>query len=79
MLDAQAFEVVHVHLARLTANVEVLAREDGWFKRKVREAIKINTRQPTINLDQGFDLPAIYNRAHLIVRPAISHSCHWGS
>ena len=30
-------------------NVEVLAREEGWFKRKVREAIKIKTLQPTIN------------------------------
>ena len=40
-------------------NVEVLAREEGWFKRKVREAIEIKTLQPTIN--QGFDLPAIYS------------------
>ena len=41
-------------------NVEVLAREEGWFNRKVREAIEIKTLQPTINRDQGFDLPAIY-------------------
>ena len=40
-------------------NVEVLAREEGWFKRKIREAIEIKTLQPTINRDQGFDLPAI--------------------
>ena len=33
-------------------NVEVLAKEEGWFKRKVRKAIEINTRQPTINPDQ---------------------------
>ena len=38
-------------------NVEVLAREEGWLKRKVREAIEIKTLQPTINRDQGFDLP----------------------
>ena len=42
-------------------NVEVLAREEGWFKRKVREAIEIKTLHPTINRDQGFDLPAIYS------------------
>ena len=42
-------------------NVEVLAREEGWFKRKVREAIKIKTLQLTINRDQGFDLPTIYS------------------
>ena len=32
-----------------------------YFKRKVREAIEIKTLQPTINRDQGFDLPAIYS------------------
>ena len=42
-------------------NVEVLAREEGWFKRKIREAIEIKTLQPAINRDQGFDLPAIYS------------------
>ena len=42
-------------------NVEVLAREEGWFKRKIREAIEIKTLQPTTNRDQGFDLPAIYS------------------
>ena len=42
-------------------NVEVLAREEGWFKREVREAIEIKTLQPTINRDQGFDLLAIYS------------------
>ena len=42
-------------------NVEVLDREEGWFKRNVREAIEIKTLQPTINRDQGFDLPAIYS------------------
>ena len=29
--------------------------------RTVHEAIEIKTRQPTINRDQGFDLPAIYS------------------
>ena len=43
-------------------NVEVLAREERWFRRKVRKAIKIKTRQPTINRDQGFDLPTIYSK-----------------
>ena len=42
-------------------NVEVLAREEGWFKCKVGEAIKIKTIQLTINQDQGFDLSAIYS------------------
>ena len=42
-------------------NIYCIGREEGWFKRKVREAIEIKTLQPTINRDQGFDLPAIYN------------------
>ena len=41
----------HGHVIRKN-NAEVLAREEGWFKRKVREAIKIKTRQPTIHRDQ---------------------------
>ena len=51
-------------------NVEVLAREEGWFKCKVREAIEIKTLQPTINRGQGFDLPAIYSE----IRP-VSVTC----
>ena len=49
-------------------NVEVVAREEGWFKRKVREAIEIKTLQPTINRDQGFDLPAIYSKILPVIR-----------
>ena len=49
-------------------NVEVLAREEGWLKRKVREAIKIKTIQPIINRDQGFDLPAIYTEILPVTR-----------
>ena len=49
-------------------NVEVLAREEGCFKRKVRETIEIKTIQPTINRDQGFDLPAIYSEIIPVTR-----------
>ena len=57
----------HCHVINKN-NVEVLAREEGWFKRKVREAIEIKTIQPTINRDQGFDLPAIYNEILPVTR-----------
>ena len=65
-------------------NVEVLAREEGWFKCKVREAIEIKTRQPTINRDQGSTCPrstANYYHSHIIViiRPAIIHPWHRSS
>ena len=49
-------------------NVEVLAREEGWFKRKVHETVEIKTILPTINRDQGFDHPAIYNEILPVTR-----------
>ena len=41
--------------------VKVLAREDVWLKRKVREAIEIKIGQPAMNRDQGYELPPIYD------------------
>ena len=38
-------------------SVKVLAREDVWLKRKVREAIEIKIGQPAMNGDQGHELP----------------------
>ena len=34
----------------------LLAREDIWLKRKVREAIKIKIGQLAMNSDQGYEL-----------------------
>ena len=42
-------------------SVGLLAREDVWLKRKVREAIKIKIGQPAMNRDQGYELPPIYD------------------
>ena len=50
----------HGHVISMN-NVEVLAREEGRFKLKDCEAITIKIRHPTVNRDQGFDLPAIYS------------------
>ena len=44
-----------------TDNVSVVAREDQFWKRKIRESIEIRTLKPTMNRDTGYDLPAIYN------------------
>ena len=43
-------------------NTKVLTRESNWHKRKEKEAIYIKQRAPTMNRDQGYHLPAIYNQ-----------------
>ena len=40
----------------------VLTCESNWHKRKVKEAIYIKQRAPTMNRDQGYHLPAFYNQ-----------------
>ena len=43
-------------------NVKIIAREDHLWRRKIKESIEIRTRQPTLNCDQGYDLPRIYDQ-----------------
>ena len=52
-------------------NVKIIAREAHLWRRKIKESIEIRTRQPTMNRDQGYDLPWIYDqlllsRDHLV-------------
>ena len=51
-------------------NVQVLACEEHTWKRRIREAIKIRTQQPTLNRETGYDLPAIYNNLLSHNRPS---------
>jgi hypothetical protein len=41
-------------------NIDVLSREDNWYKRKLREAIDIHQGAPSLIRDAGVELPPIY-------------------
>ena len=56
-LTAVGEHCVHEHHKITKDSARVLAREDIRLKRKVREAIEIKIGQPTMNRDQGYDLP----------------------
>ena len=47
----------HEHHKITKDSVRILAREDIWLKKKVREAIKIKIGQPAMNRDKGYELP----------------------
>ena len=38
-------------------NIRVLSRQQEWHRRKVKEAIYIKQQDPTMNRDQGYQLP----------------------
>ena len=60
-LTAVGEHCAHEHHTITKDSVRILAREDGWLKRKVREAIEIKIGQPAMNRDQGYELPPIYD------------------
>ena len=47
----------------------IIARENGTFKRRIREAIEIHCQTPTMNSDNGYELLAIYG-------DVLSHGFH---
>ena len=51
-------------------NVRVLSREQEWHRRKIKEAICINQQGPTMNRNQGYQLPPIYTQ----ILPPVSGS-----
>ena len=45
------------------ANTKIIAREEDYFRRKIRESVEIRISRPVLYKDQGYDLP------HLQMRP----------
>ena len=43
-------------------DISVLAREDQWHRRRIREAVLIRKHQPGLNRDDGYKLPHVYDR-----------------
>ena len=56
------------------SNIEIIEKEEDWFKRGVKEAIHIRANNSILNRDKGrHNLPAVYNlsiRSH--VTPVVS-------
>ena len=73
-LTAVGEHCLHEHHNITKDSVKVLARDDIWLKRKVREAIKIKIGQPAMNRDQGYELPPSTMNfcCHVIVGKAIT-------
>ena len=49
------------------ANTKIIATEDVHIKRRVKEAIAIKQRRPSLNRDEGLDLPPVYNLLYLVL------------
>jgi len=52
-----------------SSKTKVLATESNAFKRRIREAIEIRLRKPSLNRDNGFELANIYNTILDPLRP----------
>ena len=42
-------------------HVQIINREEHFWNRKIREAIKIKSQKPSLNRDTGYELAPIYD------------------
>ena len=57
-----------------SSKIKVLATEINTFKRRIREAIEIKLRKPSLNRDNGFELASIYDTILAPWRPLYNPS-----
>ena len=70
---------VHEHCTLTGHSVDsrktkVLTTENNTFKRRIREAIEIRLRNPSLNRDNGFELARIYDTTSASSRSLYNHS-----
>ena len=53
-------EHTHQHNHKINIDhVQIIGRENNFWKRKIKEAIEIKIRKPTLNRDSGYELEPI--------------------
>ena len=57
-----------------SSKTKVLATESNTFKRRIKEAIEIKLRKPSLNRDNGFELARIYDTILAPSRPLYNPS-----
>lgn len=57
-----------------SSKIKVLATENNTFKCRIREAIEIKLRKPSLNRDNGFELGSIYDTILAPWRPLYNPS-----
>ena len=60
-------------------NVKIVGKEEHWMKRKIKEAITIRRVKPSLNRDQGWDLPPIFCNLLSHDLTLGSHVTNWAS
>ena len=63
---ARSNSAIHEHCDKTGHHIKpdtttILTSEDNHINRQVKEAIQIKQRKPSLNRDEGLELPPVYN------------------